>query len=62
MTARILRTDAALRDLDQQATFIQRDTPQAAIRFLDAAEASFRLLADMPELSRCCKGTSVIVE
>ena len=50
MTAQILRTDAALRDLDQHATFIQRDSPQAAIRFLDAAEASFRLLADMPEL------------
>jgi toxin ParE1/3/4 len=39
-----------LRDLDEQARFIQRDSPDAAIRFLAAAEASFQRLAAMPEL------------
>ena len=34
MTSRILRTEAALRDLNEQAKFIQRDSPNAAIRFL----------------------------
>jgi toxin ParE1/3/4 len=50
MTVRILRSDAALRDLDEQAKFIQRDSPDAAIRFLHAAEKTFGRLAAMPEL------------
>lgn len=50
MMARVVRTEAALRDLDEQAKFIQRDGPQAAIRFLAAAEISFQRLASMPEL------------
>ena len=50
MTVRVLSSDAALRDLDEQAKFIQRDSPDAAIRFLAAAEVSFHLLAGMPEL------------
>jgi toxin ParE1/3/4 len=32
------------------AKFIQRDSPEAAIRFLDAAEESFQFLASMPDL------------
>ena len=50
MTARILRTESALCDLNEQAKFIQRDSPNAAIRFLHAAEETFKRLADMPEL------------
>jgi toxin ParE1/3/4 len=50
MTGRILRTEAALRDLNEQAKFIQRDSPDAAIRFLRAAEEAFDRLAAMPEL------------
>jgi toxin ParE1/3/4 len=50
MTAHVVRTDAALSDLNEQAKFIQRDGPHAAIRFLAAADASFQLLAGMPEL------------
>ena len=46
----IHRTDSALSDLNEQAKYIQRDSPHAAIRFLAAAEASFQLLATMPEL------------
>jgi toxin ParE1/3/4 len=52
MTARILRTETALQDLDEQARFIQRDSPNAAIRFLAAADASFQRLATMPELGQ----------
>ena len=51
MTA-IFRADAALSDLDEQARFIQRDSPNAAIRFLAAAEATFQRLASMPELGQ----------
>ena len=50
MTSRILRTEAALRDLNEQAKFIQRDSPDTAIRFLAAVEAAFQLLAGTPEL------------
>jgi toxin ParE1/3/4 len=50
MTARVLRTETALRDLNEQATFIQRESPNAAIRFLAAADVSFQQLATMPEL------------
>ncbi len=50
MSSPIIRTDAALRDLDEQAKFIQRDSPDAAIRFLAAAQTSFEVLASMPEL------------
>jgi toxin ParE1/3/4 len=50
MTRLVLRTDAALHDLDGQAAFIQKDNPNAAIRFLAAADATFQRLASMPEL------------
>jgi toxin ParE1/3/4 len=50
MICRIFRSETAIRDLDQLATFIQQDSPHAAIRFLAAAEASFPRLAAMPEL------------
>jgi toxin ParE1/3/4 len=37
-------------DLDELATYIQRDSPQAALRFLQSAQETFELLARMPEL------------
>jgi toxin ParE1/3/4 len=52
MTAIILRTTAALSDLDEQAAYIQRESPNAAIRFLAAANATFQRLAAMPELGQ----------
>jgi toxin ParE1/3/4 len=52
MIAGIFRTKAAISDLDQQAEYIQRDSPDAAIRFLAAAEAAFQRLAAMPELGQ----------
>ncbi len=39
-----------LADLDELATYIQKDSPQTAIRFLEAAQATFELLAQTPEL------------
>jgi|WetSurMetagenome_2_1015567.scaffolds.fasta_scaffold896939_2 toxin ParE1/3/4 len=50
MSAAVFRTKAALSDLNQLAAFIQRDSPDAAIRFLAAAERTFQRLAGMPEL------------
>ncbi len=35
-------------DLDELAAWIQRDSPKAALRFLDQAEATFQSLAEMP--------------
>jgi toxin ParE1/3/4 len=52
MTAAIRRTKEAFSDLNEQATFIQRESPNAAIRFLAAAEATFQRLAAMPELGQ----------
>ena len=48
--ARFLLRDAAVKDLDDLAAHIQRDSPQTAIRFLEAAEETFQFLARTPEL------------
>lgn len=55
MTARILRREAAKRDLDHHAAFIQQSSPESAIRFLDAARDAIQLLAHMPELGSLCE-------
>jgi len=52
MITTVFRTNAAISDLNEQATFIQRESPNAAIRFLAATEATFQRLAAMPELGR----------
>lgn len=54
MTRRIHRKEAAWRDLDELAAFIQRDSPQSALRFLEAADKAFELLARAPELGTRC--------
>jgi len=54
VTHRIYRHDAAWRDLDELAAYIQKDSPQAAIRFLEQAEESFQVLARSPELGGLC--------
>jgi toxin ParE1/3/4 len=49
MTGHVVKLPRALRDLDEAAAYIQRQsTPQRAIRFLRAADATFALLAGMP--------------
>jgi toxin ParE1/3/4 len=52
MTAKVRRCERAFKDLDELAKYIQRDDPSAAIRFLEAAEATFQRLAEMPELGQ----------
>ncbi len=41
---------AAVNDLDEAAAYIQRDSPEAAIRFLEAAQETFGALARTPGL------------
>ena len=48
--ARFLLREAAVNDLDELAAYIQKDSPQAAIRFLEAAQETFGVLARTPEL------------
>ena len=48
--ARLLLRKAADDDLDSLAAYIQQDSPQAAIRFLEAAQETFGALARTPEL------------
>jgi toxin ParE1/3/4 len=52
MTSLVRRTDRALQDLNELAEFIQRDSPDTAIRFLGAAEDTFQRLAMMPDLGQ----------
>lgn len=55
MTGKILIRPSAHLDLDNQAAFIQKDNPHAAVRFLEAAYDAFQLLAQMPELGTACR-------
>ena len=48
--ARFLLRATAVNDLDELATCIQKDSPQAAIRFLEAAQETFAVLARTPAL------------
>ncbi len=48
MNRRIIRSDLALNDLAELAEYIRQHNPRAALRFLKAAEATFRQLASMP--------------
>ena len=50
MKRRIHRRPQAKLDLIAHALYIAEDNPDAAERFLDAAEASFEQLANMPKM------------
>lgn len=50
--AHIERTFRTENDLFEIASYIATDKPDAAIRFLDAAESTFKILASMPEMGR----------
>jgi toxin ParE1/3/4 len=50
MSGHARRTHAAERDLADQAEFLAKQSPAVAIRFLEAAEETFGLLAGMPEI------------
>lgn len=45
---RIIKHDRALRDLEHRSDYIYQHNPRAALRFLDAAEATIRHLATSP--------------
>jgi plasmid stabilization system protein ParE len=47
---KVLRRSRATQDLLEQALFIANDNLDAAERFLDAAEAAFARLLEMPEI------------
>jgi toxin ParE1/3/4 len=51
VTGRVVKRPRALRDLDEAAGHIQRQSsPERAIRFLRAADSTFARLAGMPGL------------
>ncbi len=56
--AKILLREAVVADLDELACRIQKDNPQTAIRFLEAAQETFETLARMPELGGCFETTN----
>ncbi|MBI3468450.1 MAG: type II toxin-antitoxin system RelE/ParE family toxin [Planctomycetes bacterium] len=50
MTREVIKYPAVLDDLYGQAAYISGDSPEAATRFLNAAEQTFEHLASMPDL------------
>jgi toxin ParE1/3/4 len=52
MIGHVIKRPQTVQDLDEHAVFLQRDSAQVAIRFLDQAESTFQLLADMPGMGR----------
>ena len=54
MSAHINKTPAAQQDLRELACHIATDNLEAALRFLDAAEAALQQLAQMPLLGEAC--------
>lgn len=48
--ARFVLREAVVKDLDDLAAYIQQDSAQAAIRFLEAAQETFESLSRTPEL------------
>ncbi len=53
-TSRCHRTHAAERDLADLAAYLGQEDPSLALRFLDAAEATFELLTDVSEMGSPC--------
>ena len=52
MSRRVVVRPLAQSDLDEQALYIAKDSVNAALRFLDAAEAAFDRLCSFPEIGR----------
>jgi toxin ParE1/3/4 len=62
MTRRIIKSELALNDLEEQAEYIRLRSPQAALRFLDAAEALFQQLASMPGMGERFETANPLLE
>lgn len=45
---RVIKHEQAVRDLESRSEYIRQQSPRAALRFLDAAEATFHRLAASP--------------
>ena len=45
---RVIKREQAVRDLEDVSDYIRGDSPRAALRFLEAAERTFVLLAGQP--------------
>lgn len=55
MKRRLVIRPRAKADLDEQSRYIARDSLDAALRFLDAAESAFDRLQALPEIGRSRK-------
>jgi toxin ParE1/3/4 len=55
LSRRLVVRPLAREDLDEQARYIASDSIDAAIRFLDAAEAAFDRLRSTPEIGKLWK-------
>lgn len=52
MPGRVERSELALEDLEEQATYLAEEASlEVALRFLEAAEKAFAHLAQMPEMA-----------
>jgi len=50
VSARVVRERLAELDLTEHLTYLARNRPSAALRFIDAVERAFERLAAMPEI------------
>ena len=55
MAESVLRKPDVRRDLVDYAEHISRDSLDAALRFLDAAESTFKFLAENREVGQLCR-------
>jgi plasmid stabilization system protein ParE len=55
MSRELVRRAIVYDDLLGMAGYIARDDPAAAIRFLDAAEETFRFLSESPDVGNACE-------
>lgn len=58
MGGTVTRRPEVNRDLLEQADFIARQNLDAALRFLDSAEQTFRFLAESPDVGNPCNFSS----
>jgi toxin ParE1/3/4 len=62
MSRRVLKSDLALADLEEQAEYIRLRSPKSALRFLEATEALFRQLSSMPGIGEEYKTTNPLYQ
>ena len=55
MNSRAIQTPEAARDLYRRASYLHDDSPATAARFVRAADAAFRKLAQFPYLGGSCE-------